>query len=313
VLVDSINAGGTSTITGHGVVFNTIIAGIDSIILSTGDIIGQFEQAGETITNIAGFGLGNSGDLDVRVMRARNMNLQATGSLDLGVVEVAQNLTLRADVIRALDITQVPGGPDPLNLTLTGPDGTVATFAQVNVDAPAGVVMPQVFVSETLMTTTAQFVQVVNAVAPIKGTSAMAGTFLLTTPSQMVFVDDRSQTPKTNPPSNVQLFLDGKPYSMTLNGTVMATNSFVVAYDKTVQVTDILGLPFLGISLVRDTVRKLHHADNMTYMPGAFDLGEPPGEEEQDLLGLDGTVVEIDGIADSVVVRGNGPAVRLRQ
>ncbi|GGD47721.1 leukotoxin LktA family filamentous adhesin [Sinisalibacter lacisalsi] len=316
-ILTSLNAGGNSTITGNGVKFDTIKAGLNSEIYSTGDIIGDLEEAGETIINIAGFGPGNSGILDVKVMRAKNIHLQATGTLDVGTLEVAQNLSLRADIIRALDITQVPSGPDPLNVTLTGPDGTVATFAQVNIDSPAGVVMPQVFVSETLMTTTAQFVDVVNAIVPIQGTSPMAGTFLLTTPSQTVFVDDRTQTPKTNPPSNIQMYLNGNPFTMTLDGIATSTDSFVVVYDDTVELTDVLGLPYDGISLVRDTVRQMWNADDPIILPGSFgSFGLGNGEEDDDdfdLSQFDGTLVEIDGIEYSVVVRGNGPAVLLRQ
>ncbi|WP_139828319.1 hypothetical protein [Maritimibacter sp. HL-12] len=314
-ILSSLNAGGNSIITGNGVFFDTIKAGLNSEIYSTSDIIGELEEAGETIINIAGFGPGNSGILDVKVMRAKNIDLQATGTLDVGVIEVAQNLALRADIIRALDITQVPSGPDPLNVTLTGPDGTVATFAQVNVDAPAGVVMPQVYVSETLMTTTAQFVDVINAMVPIQGTSPMAGTFLLTTPSQTVFVDDRTPTPKTNPPSNIQMYLNGNPFTMTLDGIATSTDSFVVVYDEKVELTDVLGLPYDGISLVRDTVRQMWNADEAIFLPGTFGPeGEPEDDEEDtDLSELDGVLVEIDGVEYSVLVQGNGPAVLLRQ
>ncbi len=311
-VVTSVTAGGTSTITGNGVLFDTIIAGTDSVILSTGDIIGQFEQAGETIRNIAGFGPGNTGILDVKVMRAKNIDLQATGTLDVGQIEVAENLTLRADIIRATDITQVPSGPDPLNVTLTGANGTAATFAQLNVDAPAGVVMPQVFVSETQMTTTAEFVDIINAAVPIQGGSPMAGTLLLTTPSQTVFVDDRSVTPKPTPASNVQLFLDGNPFALTLNGSATATNSFVVVYDRSVQVTDLLGVPYDGISLTRDTVRNMRYTDDLLNAPSGFDTGEPSEDDELN-VSEDDTVVQIGGIAYSVFVQGNGPAVRLRR
>jgi hypothetical protein len=309
----SVNAGGSSFITGHGVFFDTIIAGINSEITSTSDIFGQLEEAGDTIKNVAGSGLGNTGILDVKVMRAKNIDLQATKTLDVGKIEVGENLTLRADIIHALDITQVPSGPNPLNVTLTGANGTVATFAQVNVGAPAGVVMPEVKVSETQMTTTAETVNIVNAVVPIQGTSPLAGTFLLTTPSQTVFVDDRSQTPKRLPASNSQYFLDGKPFAMTLNGTTTATNSFVVVYDKTVQITDVLSVPFAGISLVRDTVRNLRNAGDPIALPRATDPSDLNEETELDLTTLDDTVVEIDGVLYSVFVRGNGPAVLLRQ
>jgi len=173
--------------------------------------------------------------------------------------------------------------------------------------------MPLVKVSETAMTTTAQYVNIINGVVPIQGTSPMAGTFLLKTPLQTVFVDDRSQTPKSEPVSNVQLFLNGNPFGLTVNGNATATNSFVVIYDKTVNVTDQLGVPFDGISLVRDTVRNLRNAQDPIYLPTSIDQNEPGEDEELDISLLDDTVVEIDGITYSVFVRGKGPAVLLRQ
>jgi hypothetical protein len=319
-ILTSLVAGETSRITGNGVYFESIRAGMDSVIHSDADIIGELEEAGETITNVAGFGAGNSGKLDVKTMRARNMALQATTTLDVGKAEVAENLTMRADVITALDVTQVPNGPAPLNVTLTGANGLAATLARVNVDAPAGVVMPDVFVSETVMTTTAQSVEVITAAVPRQGNSPMRGTFLLTTPAQTVFVDDRSQTPKGNPSSNTQFFLNDKPFSMTLNGTQTATNSYVVVYDKTVQVTDVLGVPFDGISIVRDTVRNIRDVESAIRLPGITGTGTlggfGPEEDEDETLDvsmLDGASVEIDGIAYSVMARGDGPAVLLRQ
>jgi hypothetical protein len=321
-ILTSLEAGETSRITANGVEFETIRAGIDSVIHSNADIIGTLEEAGETITNVAGFGAGNSGKLDVKTMRARNMALQATTTLDVEKAEVAENLTMRADVITALDVIQVPNGPAPLNVTLTGANGLAATLARVNVDAPAGVVMPDVFVSETVMTTTAQTVDVITAAVPRQGTSPMRGTFLLTTPAQTVFVDDRSQTPKGNPASNTQFFLNDKPFSMTLNGTTTATNSYVVVYDKTVQVTDVLGVPFDGISLQRDTVRNIRDVGSAIRLPGLTGTGTlqgfgPDGDEDEDetldVSALDGASVEIDGIAYSVIARGDGPAVLLRQ
>jgi len=312
-IIASVNAGGSSFITGRGVFFDTIIAGVNSEIISTSDIKGKLEQAGDTIRNVAGFGPGNTGLLDVELMRAKNIDLHATTTLDMGRLEVGENLTLRADIISALDITQVPSGPLPLNVTLTGANATVATYAHVNVDAPAGVVMPQVSVSETRMTTSAQLVNILNAVAPIQGASPMAGTFLLATPSQTVFIDDRSQTPKSVPASNSQYFLNGNPFAMTLDGTATATNSFVVVYDHTVQITDVLGVPFAGISLVRDTVRNLRNAGDPISLPSATDPSDLIDEEELDLTALDDTLVEIDGVLYSVFVRGNGPAVLLRQ
>lgn len=312
----NLTAAGTSDITGNGVFFDTIIAGNDSNIISTGDIIGVLEEAGDTIRNIAGFGEGNTGILDVQTMRARNIELQATDTLDVGVLEVGENLILRADIINAPSVTQVPSGPLPLNVTLTGPNGVVATKATINVDAPAGIVMPDLQVSETLMTTTADYVEIQNAYTPIQGTSDLAGTLLLTTPSQTVFSDSRSVTPKAEPASNVQLFQEDVPFQLTVDGNVIATNSFVVTFDVTNEVTDVLGVPFEGISLERDSLRRLRQSWWPIIDPLSFSdfLDEEVAVDDGlDISELDDALVVIDGIEYSVLVRGDGPAVLLRQ
>ena len=312
----SLNAAGDSNITGNGVIFDTIIAGNDSIIISTGDIIGVLEEAGDTIRNIAGFGDGNTGILDVQTMRARNIELQATDTLDVGVLEVGENLILRADIINAPSVTQVPSGPLPLNITLTGPNGVVATKATISVDAPAGIVMPDLQVSESLITTTADYVEIQNAYTPLQGTSDRAGTMLLTTPSQVVFSDSRSVTPKAEPASNVQLFQEDVPFQLTVDGNVISTNSFVVTFDVTNEVTDVLGVPFEGISLERDSLRRLRQSWWPIIDPLSFSdfLDEDVAVDGGlDISELDDALVVIDGIEYSVLVRGDGPAVLLRQ
>jgi hypothetical protein len=315
VRLTRIDAGRTSTIFGAGVFFDTIIAGTDSLITSTGDIIGELEEAGDRIVNFAGFGAGNSGILDVKIMRARLLDLQSTGALTVGKIDVGEFLTLRADDITALDVTQVPAGPPLLNVTLTGANDTVATRARVNVDAPFGLVVPSLKVSETTLTTTANFVNVQNAEIPLQGVSPMRGTLVLSTPSQVLFVDNRSQTPKGTPPSNLQVFEPTRPFAATLNGTGISTDSYVVIYDPTVQVTNQLGLPYDGISLVRDTVRNIRQAGGPVFLlQGAFPLPgdrQPDDEDELEISDLNDTIVEINGIEYNVYVRGTGPAVLL--
>ncbi|AWB50708.1 hypothetical protein HYN69_17915 (plasmid) [Gemmobacter aquarius] len=311
VTLVTLDAGGNSSITGAGVGFDTLIAGGDSEIYSTGDIIGTLEQAGETLINVAGFGAGNSGKLDVKTMRARVMELQSTSTLDVGRLEVAESLTLRADVITALDVAQVPSGPDPLSLVVTGANGGVATKATLSVDAVAGLVIPTLRVSETVLDTTARQVTVESAELPLQGTSPMAGTLLVETPDQTVLVDARSITPKGTPDSNVQIFTQGAPLSFALNGTVTRTDGYVVTFDETVQVTNVLGVPFAGISTARDSVRNLLNSADAIILPGAF--GSVTVEEDPDVALLDGEAVVIDGVAYKVYVPGNGPAVLLPQ
>jgi hypothetical protein len=202
-----------------------------------------------------------------------------------------------------------------LSVTLTGANDTVATRARLNVDAPFGLVMPSVKVSETTLNTTANFVDVQSAEIPLQGASTMQGTKVLSTPSQVLFVDNRSQTPKGSPPSNLQVFEPTRPFAATLNGTAVRTDSYVVVYDPTVQVTNQLGLPYDGISLVRDTVRNIRQSGAPIFLlQGAIPLpgdAQPDDEDELEISDLNDTIVEINGVEYNVYVRGAGPAVLL--
>jgi hypothetical protein len=239
-----------------------------------------------------------NGTLLIDVLKAKSVSLQTTGDLTLPDLQVGTDLTLGAGSLHA-KITQVPSGPDPLNVTLTGYHGAVGTFADVTVDAPAGLTMQQLRFIDANIDTTARYVFIANAFMP--------GSLHLVSPLQTLLVNNRSQRPL--PGGNVQLYQPGFAFNLLLQDYHTTSNAFVVRYDRSAQVTDILdGLPQDGASLIRDAVR--------TFRNGDLPLGEPTwvNEVEQDkpvVVVIEGNVIVINGIPYPIQKSTPGPAVNL--
>ncbi|MFK5996957.1 MAG: hypothetical protein QM492_02485 [Rhodobacterales bacterium] len=297
----NINANGSNRIEGHGVDFGLLTAGINSTIVSYGDITGVSQIAGDTVDDTAGAG-GVHGSLNIGMIRAKNILLQATDDLTLPDLQVANRLALRANTVTA-SATQVPSGPDPLLFSLTGPNSTVGTSADVTIDAPAGVIIDELFMTDTKLVTTAGLVDIQNANVP--------GAILLKTPFQTVDGNNRSPIPRNG--SNIQFYEPSKTFALKVNGTATATNAaFVVKYDTTVQVTNILGnAPFDGISLIRDSVRRMLQSDD--YFP--FWTATEPNLPLNQVVWQDDNkmILTIGGSEYIVFAIGDGPAVMLEK
>jgi hypothetical protein len=292
----------TSTGSGNDVTFTTVTAGNNSTITSDDDIIGGTQTAGTKVTDTAGASGEPDGDIFIGTVHAPEMLFSATGSLTLPDLRVATELTLAGGKVTA-GITQVPSGPDPLQLTLTGANGTVGILADITVDAPAGVVMPELRFVDSTISTTARQVEVQNAFVP--------GTMLLTTPLQTILANNRTPLPTGG--SNVQLFDPTFAFSMTVDDYATATTTYVVRYDGTAAVTDFLGgLGYKGISLIRDTVRNVPDADDPIRPDLAKVLQTSQPEEDQNFPDLGNIVLVIDGVEYKMVMSSVGPAVGLR-
>src|SRR6185312_9468258 len=63
-----------------------------------------------------------NGDLTVDVLKAKTLNLDSAGALNLPDLQIAQSATLKSNALTA-HIRQVPSGPDPLLLDLEGYKG----------------------------------------------------------------------------------------------------------------------------------------------------------------------------------------------
>ena len=232
-----------------------------------------------------------------------NVHLDAAGELDIGSIKVKNELSLGVNVLTGT-ITQDPAGPNPLKLTLTGYHGGVGTSADINVEAPAGLIIPLLRFVDSHIDTSARAVSILSAYVP--------GSMLLTTPLQSIFLNDRSPLPL--PGSNTQMYQPSYTFSLDLNNYHTTTNAFVVWYDTTAQVTSLLnGLPVDGASLVRDTARAMTHGDPLQVLL-VLTVG-PDGEQVQHEFFFDenGHRVVIDGVAYPVGVIGSGPAVQISE
>ena len=219
-----------------------------------------------------------NGDLTIDQLRAGSFDLSAAGTLILPDVEVATEAVLRAGSL-IVNITQVPEGPPRLKLTLTGYKGGVGDSADVTVDAPAGLEIKELFFTETELETTARFVSILDAFVP--------GSLLLETPLQTLLWENRTPLPQYR--QNVQLFQPDFAFNLTLDEFRTITNAFVVKYDETAEIVDVLGdLPYPGASLTRDTIRsmyRLEYADSFDGGPGVEEEEAENGDDEEDQEG----------------------------
>ncbi len=273
------------------------VAGDGSIYLTS---VGKFhgtllEALKGTVSVEAG------GDIDIDQLHALKVILDTEGALRLPDLEVGEEAVLRANELEA-NIRQVPSGPNPLKMTLTGGKGKVGTWASVTVDAPAGLILPLLRFYESDIQTTAKFVSILSAYVP--------GSAKLTTPLQTLLVENRTPAPQQG--FNVQMFQPDFAFALTLDNFHTTTNAFVVRYDRSAQVTDVLNrLPYEGASLVRDTIRAMMHGmplDRLLVTTIGPD-GEP--EEREILFEDQGEWVVIDGVTYPVATKGPRPAVQL--
>ncbi|WP_170314740.1 leukotoxin LktA family filamentous adhesin [Aquibium carbonis] len=244
-----------------------------------------------------------NGNLTIDQLRAGSFDLSAAGTLILPDVEVATEAVLRAGSL-IVNIKQVPEGPPRLKLTLTGYKGAVGNTAKVFVDAPAGLEIGDLFFTETELQTTARFVSILNAFVP--------GSLLLETPLQTLLWENRTPLPQYR--QNVQLFQPGFAFNLTLDDFRTTTNAFVVKYDATAEIIDVLdGVPYPGASLVRDTIRSMYRqgsADGIDGGPGATESGGESEDDDDESLG--GEQAQSGTPIGPYVAVGAFPALNLR-
>ncbi|OJX15880.1 MAG: hypothetical protein BGO82_13335 [Devosia sp. 67-54] len=280
-------AGGANAITSVGNALRILSSSV-TLDAAAGDIYADLLAPDVTLNLKAGSG---------------NVYIEAAGKLNIGDLQVKRELTLGVNELSG-HITQVPPGPDPLRLSITGYHGGIGTSANLVVDAPSGLIMPILRFYDSQIETTAKSVAILSAYVP--------GSLRLTTPFQTLWVDDRS--PRPTPGSNAQMYQPDYAFSLDLDTYHTTTNAFVVWYDPTAQITNLLnGLPVDGASLVRDTVRLMTHNDPLQVLL-IVTVG-PDGEPVQHEFFFDekGHRVVIDGVVYPVGVVGDGPAVQLSE
>ncbi|MGV8831596.1 MAG: leukotoxin LktA family filamentous adhesin [Devosia sp.] len=241
------------------------------------------------------------GDFLGTLLGGITININVAGNLTLKDVQVATHLTLRAGSIDA-NITQSPSGPDPLLLTLTGFRGGVGNKANINVNAPAGLTIDDLRFADVNLTTTARVVSLLRAY--------ITGSLRLTSPLQKLYVDNRTPLPQLG--NNVQMHQPGFAFSLFLNNRLTTTDAFVVAYDTSAQARSILaGLPYDGISLVRDSIRVMRRGDYIT-LEALFAELLGTGNSALD-ISVVGNDLIIDGVSYPISLDGNKSAVNLGQ
>ncbi len=243
------------------------------------------------------------GDITVDILRALKVVFDTAGTLKLSNVEVAEEASFGAGVLD-ISIKQVPSGPDPLKLTLTGYKGGLGTSAHVVVDAPAGLVMPKYSFIDGDITTTARSVRIEKAFVP--------GSLWLKTPATALLYDNRSPAPQRA--GNVQMYAPNAAFTLDLNNAHTTTNAYVVRYDATAQVTEVInGVKYEGASLVRDTIRAMYHDETTNRFVYIIANTGVSDEIQADDSRQGGRFVVIDGIAYPVIAPADGPAVHLSQ
>ncbi|WP_299742259.1 leukotoxin LktA family filamentous adhesin [Devosia sp.] len=295
----NITASGSTDLSGNGVSFGTILSGVNSRIVSTRDIIGTAQIAGNAIDDRAGSDT-FAGSIRIGTIRAKTMTFDATGSLILPNLEVGETISLAGGELQ-VGLTQVPSGPNPLTVNLTGGKGSVGNFASVKINAPAGVIIPTLRFVDADITTTANNVTILSAYVP--------GQLRLTSPLQTIVANNRTPGPQQG--NNIQLYQPGYAFGLALQNYHTSTNAFVVKYDASSQATVLVnGLAFDGISLVRDSVRAMFNGDPIQQM--LFAIFGPKDEKDHDVeFDALQNVVVIDGVTYPISRIGDGPAVQL--
>ncbi|MEX1660830.1 leukotoxin LktA family filamentous adhesin [Thioclava sp. 15-R06ZXC-3] len=301
IIGGSIDAAGSVKLTGNGIGFDTVIAGVDAAINSSKDIIGNLLDVGNVADLIAGSDT-YAGDIRINVVKAKSMSFDATGVLNLPDLQVADSLVLRGGTVTA-GITQVPNGPNPLRLTLTGGRGSVGTLATITANVPAGLDIGDLFFVDTTIDTTAKDVSIANAYVP--------GSLWVRTPLQTLLFDNRTPRPHYN--ANVQYFEPTYAFALDLKGYASTSDAYVVQYNVSPDATNELELlDFPGAGLVRDTIRVMRNGVDWGYGPGTPFWAFYKQQPRTSTVYTDGEKVYIDGVAHDIgLVGGQGPAVQL--
>lgn len=299
----NILAGVDSFVMGDTVTFNRIEAGNDNEIISGGDINGNVQIAGNKITNKAGSAT-RRGSIDIGNMSARLFDIEASGDFKFDQIDVAERLDLRADVIEG-NVRQVPPGPNPLRMTITGGFGQVATRANLFVDAPAGLTVERVSVVDTDLRTTATTALVQNAFIP--------GEFILRTPLQTIDVNNRSPQPRGI--GDVQLFALDRTLSFGAIELATISDETVIGFNALPDSTFEPNLDqfFFGVSLTRDSIRFLRTVEGQIPPYGGVTVPDPSDDQILQELADELAVVVIDGVEYQIFFNGRGPAVLLEQ
>lgn len=223
-------------------------------------------------------------------------SLRTPQDITVAQLNVYRSITLQADTMNVV-AKQLPSLPPvPLYVTVSGFNGGVATFANLNIDPPQ-VIVDQYHVVDSVLVVDSPNLTIMDGYVP--------GRLALSTPAGDILLNNRTPAPTSG--VNLQLYQADGVFSMQQIGNANYSNTYVVWYDTVVashitrNVTDTTG----GTSFVRDSLQDMRNN-------GAFDplYTEKSGLATLYLLGPQGLGLR-DRIVLPVEVLGDGPAVNL--
>jgi hypothetical protein len=277
------------TTTGHGADPGDIV-----LLSDRGSILGGSISANGNAQ------LSSNNSLSLSHISGGSLDLSAPHDLTIALAEVKTDLTLGADVIN-VTVRQTPSTPPvPLHMSVTGFNGGVATTAHLVIDPPS-LIFDHYSVVDSTVTANAPFIQFVDGYVP--------GQMTLTTPTQLILLDNRSPAPEQGP--SLQLYQPGGLFNLIQDQGYSFVNTYVVFYTGGIDSVVSTYSPdhaccaiFGGSSFVRNVPSDLDfdvtNSDGKTGPAGFYLLGVPAG------TWIDGTQ-----IIGPVQVIGDGPAVNV--
>ena len=233
----SIQAHGFVSASGAGIYFDDIDALAGVMLDSSADIVGtRFASSGPVLIDAAGA-------IDIADVSAGSIALSTPGDISFHTLTVATAADLASNNLTIGTLTQAPGAKGPLDLSITGYQGGIGTSANLTIDAPNGIYIPQLRERNAVITTTALQITM--------GDPTIIDTFLLTTPDQILLFDDASARPLLG--NNVQFYQPDDDFYAVISNRSIRTDSYIVQYDAEAQVQqDFEGALINGPSFVRD-------------------------------------------------------------
>ncbi|MDP1582086.1 MAG: hypothetical protein Q8M18_01530, partial [Bradyrhizobium sp.] len=316
---NTVNAGGTisAVSTGDSVRLGTTLSGGSQFVQAFNDIIFDRLEAAGTATDRGNIvlraingrvqgtqilargdvGLAARTDIAMDLLQGDSVSLSTPQDISIGLLNVFRSITLAADTMNVVAVQLPSTPPVPLTVSVTGFNGAVATFANLNIDPPM-ILMNQYQVVDSILVVDTPRLIIVSGYVP--------GQLALYTPAGYILLDNRTPAPVGN--SNLQLYQPGGVFSMSQIGATNFSNTQVVWYDQSIAsvITNYGGGDFGGTSFVRNSLGDMRGS-------GGFDPANMQwsGLATFYLLGLPGLGFR-DGFPRLIEVLGDGPAVNLK-
>ena len=233
-----------------------------------------------------------TGSMTFEHITGSSIILKSPGDLVIEHMQIAEGVSLEAKSVVGA-ISQTPGQTQPLRLSIAGSNGAPAERVELKIDAYASV-LPRFAAIDSKLSTSGPLFSILDGMVP--------GQMLLQTARQQILMNNRSATPVAGP--TLQLYQDGEPFALTVNGDDVETSGYVSNYGLTTRVTGLR--VYQGVSFVRDLPRNARNGQ-------ALDFLNPPKDASSFyMLGLSpAAMLEAGRAMAPLQPFANGPAVNL--